>query len=572
VESTITGKSKTLIKVAVFSALLVSLLLFLIYKGLHGLSLGSLVKNDLPMLNLDLQFIDLNGEDVPADLTKLASETTASGKPTAAGNKVCPEIEGGDTGGSSGQTDEQTPKDCPKTATWYVKRHPIGVSLSFNDPQRLRSFFESNQSFKEIWQSRFVQGVLHDPLRSASIRAENLGLQELEGTFLTTLIKESLAAHARLDYDMVHGREGFVYSFIRSECPYAAKALPVIARVLVRSGYTTEKLDEPILEMRIGLQRVFITEYQSRIFLANGLEALLNVLESSRSPGRETESAPVMLSVDGEAFIEKFLQVMTGEPAFRIDLGFGLDRDSADFLSFPAGKYTGHLRPKIFKGVFAGIPHDVFSAAVTSFYLPPDMTSEEWRRLAKEGPAEQPSNGPEEGGLAFIWDLSSQSDEITEMGVVIATQSSPEAAEQLAGYFTNPGLTAECGGGTVFLAATSEMLLTRMKESCERQSLSMLDWERGAHAGQSGSQQLLFFMNPGAGMRELFLAGGAGSSDLETAGEPWKVQYEQSKTVMRDDGEKIFSALPIFAYSGNVPATAKKVRLNGVKVRQGAAQ
>jgi hypothetical protein len=205
VESTITGKSKTLIKVAVFSALLVSLLLFLIYKGLHGLSLGSLVKNDLPMLNLDLRFIDLNGEDVPADLTKLASEITASGRPAAAGNKVCPEIEGGDTGGSSGQTDEQTPKDCPKTATWYVKRHPIGVSLSFNDPQRLRSLFESNQSFKEIWQSRFVQGVLHDPLRNASIRAENLGLQELEGAFLTTLIQESLAAHARLDYDMVHG-------------------------------------------------------------------------------------------------------------------------------------------------------------------------------------------------------------------------------------------------------------------------------------------------------------------------------------------------------------------------------
>jgi hypothetical protein len=116
------------------------------------------------------------------------------------------------------------------------------------------------------------------------------------------------------------------------------------------------------------------------------------------------------------------------------------------------------------------------------------------------------------------------------------------------------------------------MLLTRMKESCERQSLSMLDWERGAHADELGSKQLLFFMNPGTGMRELFLAGGAGTDEQETTPEPWKVQYEQAKAVMRQDGEKIFSALPIFTYSGNVPSTAKEVRLSGVKVRQGTVQ
>ena len=174
--------------------------------------------------------------------------------------------------------------------------------------------------------------------------------------------------------------------------------------------------------------------------------------------------------------------------------------------------------------------------------------------------------------MAVIWDLSSQSEQITGMGVAIATQRSPEAADQFAAYFTDPDLTGECGGGTVFLAATSEMLLTRMKESCERQSLSILDWERGAHADRFASGQLLFFMNPGTGMRELFLAGGGASDNQESAGEPWKAQYEQAKAEMRRDGEKIFSALPIFTYAGNVEPTAKKVRLSGVKVRQGAVQ
>jgi hypothetical protein len=573
VESTNTGKSKTFIKVAGFLTVIVCLLLFFVYHGLYRIPLSSLVRDDLPMLDLDLRFIDLNGDAIPADITRLAGKTTVPEKPAVPETEICPEIQGGDiAGGSLGETDDETLKNCPKTATWYVKLHPIGVSFSFADSARLFSFFETNAAFKELWQSRFVQGTLYEPLHSANVRAEDLGLQELEGSFLTTLVKESLAAHARLDYDIVHGREGFVYSFIRGECPYAAKALPVIARVLARSGYTTKKLKDPILEMRIGLQRIFIAEYESRIFFANGLEALLNVLESSQHPEQQSRSAPVMLTVEGEAFIDKFLQMMTGEPSFRINLGFSLDQKSADFLSFPAGKYSKHLRPKIFKGVFASIPQDVFSAAVTSFYLPADMTPEEWQRLAEDGPAKEPVKSPEEGGLAFIWDLSSESNQITEMGVVIATQNSPHKADQMAGYFTDSDLTAQCGGGTVFLAATSEMLLTRMKESCERQSLSMLDWERGAHADELGSKQLLFFMNPGTGMRELFLAGGAGTDEQETTPEPWKVQYEQAKAVMRQDGEKIFSALPIFTYSGNVPSTAKEVRLSGVKVRQGTVQ
>lgn len=572
-ESTTAGKSKTLIKAAAVAAVLAALALFLIYKGLQGTPLGSLVKNDLPMLNLDLRFIDINGDEVPVKLTRLAGRSRAAGKPAATVPAGCPEITGGDiSGGSSDQDGEERPENCPETATWYVKRHPIGVSLSFGDPRRLLSFFDSDPSVKEVWQSRLVQGILHDPLRSAGIRAEELGLQGFEGAFLATLVRESLAAHARLDYDTVHGREGFVYSFVRSECSYAAKALPVVARVLARSGYTAGKLSEPILEMRIGLQRLFLTQHQSRVYLANGLEALLNVLEHSSGSGQRDQSAPVLLSVDGEAFIEKFLRTMTGKTSFRINLGFGLDRKSDDFLSFPGGRYGSHLRPKIFKGVLASIPYDVFSAAVTSFSLPPDMTPEEWRRLATEGPAVLPPDGPEEGGVAVIWDLSSQSDQITGMGVAIATQRSPEAADRLAAYFADPDLTSQCGGGTVFLAATSEMLLTRMKESCERQSLSILDWERGAHADRFGSGQLLFFMNPGTGMRELFLAGGAGSSDQEGAGEPWKEQYDQAKAVMRKDGEKIFSVLPIFTYAGNVEPAAKEVRLSGAKVRQGAAQ
>ena len=222
-ESTGTGKSKTLIKAAAVAGVL-ALILFLVYRGLHRLSLGALIKDDLPMLTLDLRFIDLKGDEVPTDQTRLAAPATTLGKVSKTG--ACPEMQGGDIKGGS-RADGAAAKDCPKTATWFVKHHPPGVSLSFADPQRLLTFFETDAAFKEIWESRFVQGVLYDPLRNAGVRAEDLGLQGLEGAFLARLIKESLAAHARLDYDIVHGRKGFVYSFVRGECPYAAKALPV---------------------------------------------------------------------------------------------------------------------------------------------------------------------------------------------------------------------------------------------------------------------------------------------------------------------------------------------------------
>ncbi len=525
------------------------------------------------MLDLQLQFIDINSDEVPAKETRLAGEITVTEKAPGPGTDACPEIKGGDIrGGADVKAGDKLAAKCSKTVRWYVKRHPIGLSLYFAEPRKVLSYVEKNGAFNEIWQSRFIQGILHDPLRNASIRAQDLGLQGLEGTFIATLIKESIAAHGQLHYDVVHGRKGFVYSFVRNECPYASKALPVIARVLARSGYKVPKLKEPILEMRIGLQRVFITEYETRVYVANGLEALFNVIENMQTPGTDMPNSPVVLALRGDAFVDNLLPVMTGQPAFEIDLGFGLSKESPDVLRFPAGKFGRHLRPKIFKGVFAGIPHDAFAAAVTSFYLPPDMSPDQWRHLATEGPGDQPANGPEESGIAFIWDLSSEGQEITNMGVVIASQTSPDDVHRFKNFFVNPRLTADCGGGTVFLAATSNPLLTRMKEACERQSLSVLDWERGSLTEEFSAKQFLFFLNPGTGMRELFLAGGAKSNDQEDTRNQWKEHYEKAKAGMRADSEKVFGGLPVFAYSGNVTPTEKTVELKGVNVRQGAAQ
>ena len=245
-----------------------------------AMRLGQLVSNDLPVLDLDLQFISTRGQEIPAEETKLGKPGTIA-KAQAAPIKVCPELIGGDTDSRIAKEDsEKRDENCAKSARWIVKRHPIGFSLYFQDGKEVLSLFDDKTKVGELFQNRFFQGIFHEPLRDFAIRAEDLRLQGLEGAVLRTLIREAVVADAELHYDVAHGKRGFVFSFVREKCGYLSTALPVMARVLGRSGYRIPALPELILEMRIGLQRLFLTEAAGRIYLANGLETLINVLES----------------------------------------------------------------------------------------------------------------------------------------------------------------------------------------------------------------------------------------------------------------------------------------------------
>jgi hypothetical protein len=198
------------------------------------------------------------------------------------------------------------------------------------------------------------------------------------------------------------------------------------------------------------------------------------------------------------------------------------------------------------------------------------MTIEDWQELATQGPRDQPAGNPQEAGFALIWDLNSHEHHITNMGIAITNQMSPNAIGEVKQYFKDPELTGECGDGTVFLAATSRNLLSRMKESCEGRSLSILDWERGTRRKDFEAAQMMIFTNPGVGMREVFLAGGAKGGDRGEFEPQWKEEYEKAKDAMRQDGEKVFLRFPILAYSGSVAQPANPVELKGFTVKQGS--
>ncbi len=535
-------------------------------------SLKKYLRSDLPILDLKLQFLDADGNEITPEQSRLLDasgvETPKAGPPPA---EECPELVGGD-GGQTWSPREKRGGNCPKTAVWKVKRHPIGFSLYFRDGKKVLSLFDSDSSMKELLKTKFFQGIFNEPLRSAGIRAEDLHMEGIEGAFWGRLIREGIKAHGAMHYDAVHGSKGFVFSFVKDECRYASVALPVIAKTLVRSGYRIPKLDEPILEMRVGLQRIFFTLSEGRVYVANGIEALINTLENLPAPSPSLPETPLVLTVRGEAFVDKLLPVVFGGDSWEADFGFSLEGDKAGVLQLVSGKLVKQLHPGIFKGVFASIPHDAFAAVATSFHLPPEMSAEEWRGLATNGPGDGPATDPAAAGFALIWDLSCEGDRVSNVGVIVANQTTPDSAEKFSRYFAKPELTAQCGGGTVFLAATSQNLLARMRESCEGRSLSVLDWEQGAKAKDYEASQLFLFANPGAGMRELFLAGGAKSGDPDDIEEKLQPRYEAAKEAMRNDCEKVFGTIPIHAFFGNVSPTEQTARLKELTIGQGASR
>jgi len=312
-----------------------------------------------------------------------------------------------------------------------------------------------------------------------------------------------------------------------------------------------------------------LAQQGARVYLANGLEVLLNLLESLPPEAPQLPGTPLLLVLRGEAFVDKFFPLVTGEERAEARFGFALAGRDPGVLRVTSGKAGRHLRPRIFKGVLASIPHDAFSAAAFSFHLRPDMTGEEWNTLATAGPGEASPDGPEEAGVALVWELGSTGSPITRLGIAIASADAPQEAARFREIFNDPELTALCGGGTVFLAATDSGLLSRMRESCAGQSLSVLDWERGARAGDLASAQVLGFVNPGIGLRELFLVGGGRAGEAGDFAPEWKQAYQEAKAALQKESETLLQRLPIWAYAGAVDPGAAETELKGMGISQG---
>jgi hypothetical protein len=530
------------------------------YYQINGMPFGKMLRSGLPMLDLTVVLRDLGNHNLAVSSTVLGNN-----EPPKSDDKRCPALIGGDTRSATIINSwDKRPSDCPQTAVWYVKKHPIGLTLYFNDGKDVLDWWDKDPQIKSLRDSRFMQGLFFGLLKSMKIKAEQLNVQGLQGEFLQQLLRDAIAANAELHYDMVHGEQGWVLSYQRGST-FTEQALPALAGLLASNGYRLENLPEPIVELRIGLQSFFVSEYQRRIYLAQSLEALINVLENQNDDEQHAD-APLTLTLRPEAFVERLLPILTDPQTDAIELNFDLHDKHLGSLTLPAGSWQTPLQATIFEGVLASVPQNAFAAIAASYYLPPTLTLDDWKQFATKGPA--PIAASHQGGLALVWDFDSTSAGGV-VGIAIANPEQPEAGSAYQAYLRHSEFSDECAGGSVFLAASASGLLSRMKQACDRQALSPLD---GIEKPRYLSAQLVSFINPGTALRELFLAGGAGNNDDRSDFAPrWRQEYEQAKTAMRQDGEKLFRSLPTFSYAGHA-ANGDRVRLEGRAISQEVVQ
>ncbi len=463
------------------------------------------------------------------------------------------------------------PKAQPKPGQIDVKlfRRPPALSLDFEDGEKFLAWLDKDDAAKKFLATPAVQGIFFDLMRTLKVRAEDLERSGFTGVTVETLAREAVKAGGSIHYDLYEGSRGFSFKFRRSEAPLLGRFLPVVLPALSRRVYEVEHLKAPIEELTLGSQTVFVTEDNGEVFVSNGLKALLNLLDF-RPPPRPAGKESVLLTVRSEIFLKNLLPLLTGRdnwdarfafapsPGAEPELRLGLD---------PAAVFA-HLRDKISPGIYAAVPQDVFGVFAASFALSPDMTPEKWNELATNGipPATGAAGG--EGGVAFIWDINSKgADSATAVGVAVSMPDAASASMKLENYFdTESVFTGECGGGTVWLASTDEVLFTRMSEACERQSKSFLNWfEKKAFDAVEPSPQLLLALHPSVGLDEaqslgLELRAAQGGTDTSGTSPEWKKSYDEAVARATARAKEDFNRLPGLLFLGRAGAEGGELK------------
>src|SRR5262249_21292871 len=139
-------------------------------------------------------------------------------------------------------------------------------------------------------------------------------------------------------------------------------------------------------------------------------------------------------------------------------------------------------------------------------------------------------SGADAAGMAVIWDLSAKEPSLTEVGVIArGPLTDQEKTPDLSSCVGDGVFAAKCAGDSIWLAASREPLLTRMREACERQSISMRD-RRVARGTGAQAPQLFLSLNAAAGLGELLQSGiGAAADERAHEAKPaetaWQAAY-----------------------------------------------
>ena len=517
-----------------------------------------------PLVRLNVSVIGEDGHPVRASSTRIG-EDVVEATPQAAPGTPTPVESTPDVWRRPSPT---TKEPAERHASIKLRRAPIAISIYALRGSDLLQWIETNPTARSFFHSDLVEGVFADALKTLRVRGEDLKLSDVNGPFLAALVRDVVSAGAVLHYDLSRGRRGYVLAFDRARSAVASRLLPVALGALARREYLVSRASLSVVEVLIGEQSLFVAESDGTVYVGNSLSGVLNAIEVN--PGRPSSSdGTVAITVRAEALLLNLLPLAVGANEWQATWSIDLSKGGSDAgtVRTSGGKMFGYLTPQIADGVLAAIPRDIFAAAAASIPYPKSMSAEDWDRLAREGLKHASSAGHESAGIGIIWELSAKNPALSDVGIIFRR---PDGGEDpsLDGYFTARVFRQMCGGDTVWLAATSELLLTRMQESCDRQSPSMLDWRQAADHGRK-PVQVFVALNLAPGLHELLESGIAGATAARNgliapssaASPEWKQSYLAAVERSRTEASTTLGAVPSLVFQGQ--ATERGGTLEG---------
>ena len=462
-----------------------------------------------------------------------------------------------------------------------VVRYPLAFSMYVQDGKQLLAWLRENKEFQVFLRTPLVQGVFSDLIRTAKVRAEDVKLSGARGAIMEQLLKDIVTARLALHYDIASGSKGLVLQFDRQKSDLAKSLLPLVTSSLAKRSYRVPGMSSRIYEVLIGEQTLLLAQQGVWVFISNGLPALLNVMDQNAGSPPKGDST-LALTVRTEAFLDNLLPILTGRNQWHANARFTLASSGElkqDIQTDPS-RIFGIIQPSLSPGVLAAIPQDSFVGLAGSFAVPAEFNPQSWYHAAADAtslvvrPASRSAGPPHElganqempgsafpgqigrapAGVAIVWDLFASGEaSLSQVGLAIAA-GKDFPIERYANDGTH---TARCAGDTMALLSTSPLLLTRMREACDRQSPSLLArFERGASAQSATLPQLVLAFNPGPGLGQMLEVGirqtQENNSYVSSDVPKWKAAYDQAVASRRADARATMDRLPAVLFSGAV--------------------
>ncbi len=540
---------------------------------LRGYSLRDALSPDVPVLELHVAFVDTlakrkeadaaegkeaqNGAEAPPEATPFVSSAMT---PAA----VCPVVVGGDLGATPPKRRryiwEPTPVPCPLEATWRVYRNPVAVSVFLVRGSDAIAWYDSNPKVATLRDSGLWRGMVRQLADSVKVRAEELELADWKGEFVQPLVRDALSANASFHHDLIHGVGGIVFAFDRTKAHLVDKALPILIRGLATNAYKVKGYEQPLVELRFHGRTFFVTQVGDLVVLGSSLEGLLNVLEQ-RPFSVPRDRGSVLAVVRPESFVDRLLIASVGAPQWPLSVSFELSATRSEIVgaTVPQARIFQSFAPNTASGVLAALPHDVMSAVVLSSHVPLEKPVSEWST----------ATGSTVGasGLGLVWDVSGKENRV-DVGIAALAPAGKEVSVRPTDFVSSKGVATTCAGGAVWIAASSDALLGRMRDSCEKQSLSIRDL-KGLQEGALEAQQVSLMFNTGVWLHEMFELGG-GAVD-ETAANPsgggsaedGQDGEREAREIIGEMIEEVVPTLPVIGLMGRVAEQDSHLRLQG---------